>query len=124
MKAVLLSYVCPYQKECVKSGTGYRQVKRYLEYDSYREEMDKKLCSDSGKTIYRQRWKDVEPVFGQMKTTVFKNAPFMVRGLRKVRGEFGLICIVHNIRKITTYLNSEQGKKNRIYDMKFGFAMS
>jgi transposase len=103
---------CPHQSECVKSKTGYRMVKRYLEYDSIRDEMDKKLATKEGKEIFKQRSMDVEPVFGQIKTTILRQGALSVRGVKKVQGEFGLICIVHNIKKITNYLKSAKNSKN------------
>jgi transposase len=106
-------HLCPRQKECVKSVSGNRQVKRYREYNPYREKMDNKLKSDEGNRIYQQRWKDVEPVFGQIKSTVLKNSTFLVRGKRKVHGEFGLCCIVHNIKKMITQMSSGNGNNER-----------
>lgn len=97
---------CPHQSVCVKSKTGYRMVKRYLEYDSIREKMDKKLATKKGKEIFKQRSIDVEPVFGQIKTGILGQGYLLVRGSVKVQGEFGLICIVHNIKKIANYLKS------------------
>ena len=103
---------CPHQSDCVKSKTGYRMVKRYLEYDSIREEMDKKLETKEGKEIFKQRSMDVEPVFGQIKTSILCQESLLVRGTTKVKGEFGLICIAHNIKKIINYLKSTKNIKN------------
>ena len=49
--------------------------------------------------IYRQRSYTVEPVFGNMK---WNRAHLMMslRGKKKVRGEFILMCLTHNIKKI------------------------
>ena len=41
----------------------------------------------------------VEPVFGQMKH-VRGFRQFLVRGLKKVRGEWNLLCLTHNLLKI------------------------
>jgi transposase len=103
---------CGHQHECVKSKSGYRQIKRILEYDSYRESIDKKLQTESGKNIFKVRKADIEPTFGQMKTITFGQKGFLLRGSEKVKGEFGLACIVHNIRKIISYLNSEKNDMN------------
>ena len=40
----------------------------------------------------------VEPVFGQIKNRGFRR--FSLRGLFKVRGEFSLVCAVHNLVKL------------------------
>ena len=39
----------------------------------------------------------IEPVIGQVKNTVL---PRFSRGLTKVRGEFSLVCAVHNLKKL------------------------
>ena len=61
--------------------------------------MREKLRSDEGELVYQQRSYTVEPVFSNMKW----NRPKLImtmRGKRKVKGEFILMCIVHNIGKI------------------------
>jgi hypothetical protein len=66
--------------------------------------MDKKLATQEGQAIFKQRSIDVEPVFGQIKTSVSRQESLLVCGLAKVPGELGLICIVHNLKKIVTYI--------------------
>ena len=52
-----------------------------------------------GRVHYRRRKAIVEPVFGQLKETQgFRR--FLLRGRRKVRGEWFLACLGHNLRKI------------------------
>jgi transposase len=103
---------CGHQHECVQSKSGYRQVSRILEYDTYREAIDKKLQTENGKNIFNKRKTDVEPAFGQIKITILSQAGFLLRGSEKVKGEFGLICIAHNIKKIISYLKSDNNGKN------------
>jgi hypothetical protein len=44
----------------------------------------------------------VEPVFGQSKEARgFRR--FLLRGLAKMRGEWCLVCLTHNLRKIWRY---------------------
>ena len=63
------------------------------------EAMREKLRSEEGKQIYKKRGYTVEPVFGEMKWDGRK--PSMdLRGSVKVRGEFSLMCLVHNVKKI------------------------
>lgn len=53
----------------------------------------------SGRVHYRRRKAIVEPVFGQMKEAQgFRR--FLLRGQRKVRGEWFLACLSHNLRKM------------------------
>ena len=114
---------CRHQKDCVQSKTGYRTVKRYTDYDSDRLEMDKKLATKEGQDIYMQRSIDVEPVFGHIKTSILRQGSLLVGGLAKVRNEFGLICIVHNLKKIVNYIilviNIKKELERRSLDLKY-----
>jgi transposase len=62
------------------------------------ERMERKLKTKVGAAIYARRKCIVEPVFGQIKQARgFRQ--FLLRGLEKVRGEWALICMTHNILK-------------------------
>jgi transposase len=63
------------------------------------EAMRDKLRSEEGRQIYKKRGYTVEPVFGQLKWDGRKLS-MDLRGLVKVRGEFLLMCLVHNVKKI------------------------
>ena len=66
---------------------------------SLRERMKKKLGSEAGRDVYRMRKAIVEPVFGQIKEwRGFRR--FSLRGLDKVRGEWKLVCMTHNLLKL------------------------
>ena len=70
--------------------------------------MAAKLQTEEGKEIYRQRKKIVEPVFGQMKFNLgFRR--FHLRGLDKASGEWTLVCLVHNIKKIYAKIMAKGG---------------
>lgn len=73
--------------------------------------MREKLDSDQGKAIYGHRKHIVEPVFGQIKS-VMGFTSFLLRGLQKVKGEFNLVAIAHNLRKI--WLHLKAGNKNNV----------
>jgi Transposase DDE domain len=52
-----------------------------------------------GAAIYSTRKTVVEPVFGQIKQARgFRQ--FLLRGLKKVQGEWAIICLTHNILKL------------------------
>lgn len=71
--------------------------------------MEAKLQTEAGKEIYRQRKKIVEPVFGQMKFNLgFRR--FHLRGLDKAGGEWTLVCLVHNIKKIYARIMAKGGE--------------
>ena len=59
-------------------------------------EMRAKLATREGKELYSRRKVIVEPVFGQIKEPRgFRR--FSLRGLPKVRREWTLVCLVHNL---------------------------
>jgi transposase len=61
--------------------------------------MRARLNSEHDKAVYAQRQAVVEPVFGQIKERRgFRR--FSLRGLRKVRAEWLLICLTHNLLKL------------------------
>jgi transposase len=62
------------------------------------ERMERKLETKVGAAVYATRKFIVEPVFGQIKQARgFRQ--FLLRGLEKVRGEWALICMTHNLLK-------------------------
>jgi transposase len=62
------------------------------------EQMARKLETKAGAAVYATRKFIVEPVFGQIKQARgFRQ--FLLRGIEKVRGEWALICMTHNILK-------------------------
>ena len=62
------------------------------------ERMKRKLKTKVGAAVYARRKCMVEPVFGQIKQARgFRQ--FLLRGLHKVRGEWALICMTHNLLK-------------------------
>jgi transposase len=63
------------------------------------DRMRRKLKTKAGKAVYAARKAIVEPVFGQIKhARGFRQ--FLLRGLDKVRGEWSLVCLTHNILKL------------------------
>jgi len=63
------------------------------------DRMKRKLKTKAGKAVYAARKTIVEPVFGQIKQARgFRQ--FLLRGIHKVRGEWSLLCLTHNILKI------------------------
>ncbi len=74
--------------------------RRPLPQDATRvERMKRKLQTKAGRRVYAARKTIVEPVFGQIKQARgFRQ--FLLRGLDKVRGEWSLVCLTHNILKL------------------------
>jgi transposase len=62
------------------------------------QRMERKLETKVGAAVYATRKFIVEPVFGQIKQARgFRQ--FLLRGIEKVRGEWALICMSHNLLK-------------------------
>ena len=80
--------------------------KRKSRSEKYRV-MDSKLSKPVDRYIYGLRKCIIEPIFGQMKSC-HGFTGFLLRGLEKVRGEFSLWCIAHNILKLFKYGNRAQ----------------
>ncbi|MGH7342027.1 MAG: transposase, partial [Candidatus Rokuibacteriota bacterium] len=67
--------------------------------------MRAKLQSFLGRAIYARRKVIVEPVFGQIQAARgFRR--FSVRGLTKVRSEWSLVCLAHNLLKLFRALSA------------------
>jgi len=63
------------------------------------EKMSRKLRTKKGQQIYSKRKSIVEPVFGQIKRAR-GFIQFSLRGLTKMRGEWAIVCLTHNLLKL------------------------
>jgi IS5 family transposase len=61
--------------------------------------MRKKLATQQGRDRYRKRKHVVEPAFGWVKNVLGFRA-FGLRGLPKVNGEWNLVCLALNLRRM------------------------
>jgi transposase len=96
---------CRERLECKRASVRYIKV---TEVDGIIERMREKLLTEEGKQRYNKRLSTAEPVFGNLKKNLGYR-DFQLRGLEKVRGEFQLMCIAHNIKKIHKYATSQKG---------------
>jgi transposase len=63
------------------------------------DRMKRKLQTKAGKAVYAARKCVVEPVFGQIKQgRGFRQ--FLLRGKEKVKGEWALLCLTHNVLRL------------------------
>jgi len=63
------------------------------------DRMKQKLKTKVGKAVYAARKCVVEPVFGQIKQARgFRQ--FLLRGKEKVKGEWALVCMTHNVLRL------------------------
>ena len=61
--------------------------------------MKEKLATEAGKDRYRKRKSVVEPVFGWIKQALgFRQ--FLMRGVDRVRGEWNLVCLAVNLKRL------------------------
>nr|WP_242822966.1 transposase [Syntrophobotulus glycolicus] len=92
---------CPHRERCVKSAKEFagRRIYINLKLNKYKEQARKNLCSQEGLKMRSLRPVEVESVFGDIKGN-FGMRRFLLKGLEKVRLEWGLHCIAHNMRKM------------------------
>jgi transposase len=87
---------CAVKNECTRGPA--RRITRDGR-ESLLEAMREKLRSWEGREIYKKRLHTVEPVLGDIKWNR-RRLMMSLRGLEKVRGEFSLMCLVNNVKKI------------------------
>jgi hypothetical protein len=61
--------------------------------------MARRLRTTRGRKRYRLRKAVVEPVFGWIKQVLGFRA-FLLRGARKVKGEWNLVCLTLNLKRM------------------------
>lgn len=73
------------------------------------KQMRERLAREEEQKRYRKRNGMVEPVFGLMKE-ILGYRRFLLRGLKKVRGEWSLMCLSFNLRKLFLYGSPETSR--------------
>jgi transposase len=81
---------------------------------SVMDRMCRKLKTKHGKELYSKRKESVEPVFGQIKEARGIRS-FLLRGLAKVKGEWNLICLTHNILKLWRHIWGDDRRNVRVW---------
>ena len=61
--------------------------------------MKHRLKTRSGKAVYAKRKSTIEPVFGIIKS-VMGFRQFLLRGVEAVKGEWDLVCIAFNLKRL------------------------
>jgi hypothetical protein len=72
---------------------------------SAKQRMARKLRTKKGREVYAKRKGIIEPIFGQLKQ-VLGFRQFSMRGLAAMRGEWRLMCTVHNLLKLWRHAQS------------------
>lgn len=92
---------CQHFGRCTKDKNG-RSIWLSEHYHLVKK-MRQKLSTSEGKRIYGIRKITVEPVLGNLSQNLgFRE--FLLRGLHKIKGEFSLMCIAHNLLKIRKFI--------------------
>ena len=89
---------CPLKEKCTKAE-GNRQIQVSFRLRKMRAQAKDLLLSEPGSALRKQRSIDVETVFGRIKQD-WGFRRFLLRGLEKVKAEWGLLCIAHNLAKL------------------------
>jgi len=90
---------CKHQSDCTKAKDGVRRINRDMVDDKLREEGREKANSAEGREILRLRKSIPEPVWGNIKTQD-NYTQMHFRGIENAGPEFGLHCLIQNIRKL------------------------
>ena len=78
------------------------------------DRMRRKLKTKLGKQICSKRKEKVEAVFGQMKQARGIRS-FLLKALGKVRAEWELICLTHNVLKLWRHIVGDEWRSVRAY---------
>lgn len=89
---------CPLKSLCTKSK-GNRKIYWNPIYEEMKAKARAALGDEQKASLYAKRKADVESVFGNIKSNLLFTR-FLLRGLKKVQTEFGIVAIAHNILKV------------------------
>ena len=106
---------CPHKKDCTKAK-GNRQIQYNPIYEEFKANTRNKLLhNEETIKIYGNRKIEPETVFGNMKANLlFKK--FRLRGNEKVKIEFGLMAMAHNIQKISLIRAKNGPNLNKLFN--------
>ena len=97
---------CPLASQCVKDKVSVRTVRRD-QYQQVREHVGRRMATEEGRAIYRQRAPIVEGVYAEIKH-ILGIRRFLMRGLEKVRIEWTWICTAFNLKRLLALLAKPQ----------------
>jgi transposase len=89
---------CPLKTQCTKAK-GNRRVELSFQLKAWRQQASQNLTSETGHKLRSLRGVEVESVFGRLKQD-WGFRRFLLRGIDKVKTEYGLLCIAQNIAKL------------------------
>ena len=89
---------CPVMETCTKSKIG-RQIHYGVQLERMKKHARERLLSPRGLKMRSLRPIEVEAVFGRLKQN-WGFRRFLLRGVDKVKTEWGLLSLAHNIAKV------------------------
>lgn len=92
---------CPLKEQCTKAK-GNRRVIMAFQLKAWRQQARQNLTSLAGQKLRSRRGVEVESVFGRLKED-WGFRRFLLRGIDKIKTEFGLLCIAQNMAKMTVH---------------------
>jgi len=98
---------CPLRPSCTDRKRNRRI--RSNGKNPLREAMVKKVHSEAGREIYRQRQSVAESPFGVIKA-VMGVRQFLVRGLQNVRTEWRWVCTAYNLRILVKWVRRQRNR--------------
>ena len=94
---------CPFEERC-KLSEGPRIIQVSHRLNEWKQKANELLCSELGLELRKRRVCEVEQTFGRIKGC-WGFRRFHLRGNEKVKIEWGLLSIAHNISKIAVAMN-------------------
>lgn len=105
---------CPLRGMCYSSVIDRRTIKVNHRSDSFKKRARELLTSERGMMHRSNRPIEPESVFGDIKFNHgFRR--FRLKSNRKVRIEFGLVALAHNLRKYSAILSKRMMGRNHAY---------
>ncbi|ADQ05511.1 transposase IS4 family protein [Caldicellulosiruptor owensensis OL] len=100
---------CEYRDKCYRGKRWKKRFRIRPRLEKLKNEVRERLLSEEGKEIYSRRKIEVETVFGLIKNNKgFRR--FLLRGLKGVKLEWGLVCIAYNIERLAKIIIEGWGK--------------
>jgi len=98
---------CPFYEQCCKSTTGEnRLIKVNQKLDTFKQQARENLNAEKGTKLKKQRSIEIESCYGDIKHNMgFKR--FHLRGVNKVKTEFNLVAMAHNLRKMQIKMKNQ-----------------
>ena len=91
---------CPLYQQCCKSTKGNnRKIEVNEKLEEFKQQARENLHTELGQALKKRRSIEIESCFGDIKHNMgFRR--FHLRGLSKVKTEFTLVAMAHNLRKV------------------------